>query len=36
MRDDFFDAVAGALTARMDLPPSPATLEELLRFPDVL
>jgi AcrR family transcriptional regulator len=35
-RDDFLDAVAGAVTARIDLPPSPATLEELLRFPDVL
>jgi AcrR family transcriptional regulator len=35
-RDDFLDAVAGAVTARLDLPPSPATLDELLRFPDVL
>ena len=35
-RDDFLDAVAGAVSARMDLPPSPATLDELLKFPDTL
>jgi len=35
-RDDFLDAVAGAVSARMDLPPSPATLDELLGYADTL
>jgi len=35
-RDEFLDAVAAAVTARMELPPSPRTMDDLLHFPDVL
>jgi AcrR family transcriptional regulator len=35
-RDAFLDAVAGAVTERMELPRSPSTMEELLRYPDML
>lgn len=35
-RDEFLDAVVEAFQARIDLPPTPRTLEDLLSYPRVL
>jgi AcrR family transcriptional regulator len=35
-REEFLDAVAAAFHARLDLPPTPRTLEELLAYPRAL
>ncbi len=33
-RDEFLDAVANEMSRRLDLPPHPATLEDLLAYPE--
>lgn len=35
-RDEFLDAIADSVSARLDLPPAPRSLEELLAYPRLL